>query len=97
MHEKFYEHAERALRETTANGFSDDVIRAEGYTAFVSKAFVEKYTALVIKDLMTHLAAHALSNSSAMDVYIQWSEMYEGKVPDRGPKPPPRDTNDYDF
>ena len=97
MNPKFYEHAEQALRETTANGFSDDVIRAEGFTASVSKAFVEKYTDLVIRDLMVHLAAHSLSNSTAMDVYVQWSEMYEGKVWDRGPKPLPRDPDDNDF
>ena len=51
----------------------------------------------IIHDLMQHLAAHALSYSTAMDVYAQWTEMYEGKVPDRGPKPPLRDPNDYDF
>ena len=52
---------------------------------------------IIVKDMMTHLAAHALSGSTAMDVYTQWTEMYEGKVIDRGPKAPPRDPNDYDF
>jgi hypothetical protein len=51
----------------------------------------------IIHDLMQHLAAHALSGSSAMDVYTQWTEMYEGQVIDRGPESPPRGPNDYDF
>lgn len=53
----------------------------------------------IVNDMMVHLSAHALSGSTAMDVFAQWTEMYEGKVIDRGPNAPdedPRHTN-YDF
>ena len=97
MYPKFYKCAEQALRETTADGFSDDVIRPEGFTASVSKAFVEKYTSLVVQDMMVHLAAHALSYSTAMDVYVQWTELYEGKIPEKQPLVPDPGFTNMDF
>lgn len=57
----------------------------------------EKFAKLIVNDMMTHLAAHALSGSSAMDVYVQWKEMYEGETIDRGPKLVTRNISDFDF
>jgi hypothetical protein len=68
----------------------------------VDKMYVpDEYTRalykVIVNDMMVHLAAHALSQSTAMDVYIQWKEMYEGDVPEPEPLRPPIDLNDYDF
>ena len=58
---------------------------------------MEKFAELIVNDMMVHLAAHALSGTSAMDVYVQWKEMYEGETIDRGPAAPLREINDMDF
>lgn len=97
MNEKFMAFAEQALRETSANGFSDEVIRASGYTASVSKAFVERFADLCLADMMRHLAAHALSNSTALDVYAQWSSLYEGSIPEKEPLVAPLSIDDWNF
>jgi hypothetical protein len=57
----------------------------------------EKFADMIVNHMMVHLAAHALSHSTAMDVYVQWTEMYEGKIPERQPLPEPRDIDDNDF
>ena len=51
----------------------------------------------IVQDMLQHLAAHALSGSPAMDVYVQWVEMYEGRTIDKGATPTPPNINDYDF
>jgi hypothetical protein len=70
---------------------------AEQCTIDIESFDHEKFADMIINHLMVNLAAHALSYSTAMDVYIQWREVYEGEVIDRGPAPPPRDPNDFDF
>ena len=44
--------AEQALREVTAHGFSDSVVRPEGYCTSVSQAFVEQFATLVAEQCM---------------------------------------------
>ena len=40
--------AEQAIMETTTDGFSDSVIRPEGYASGVSEAFCNRFAQLVI-------------------------------------------------
>lgn len=50
MNEQFKKLAEQALREVTANGFSDETYRADGYLPSVSKAFADKFAELIVKE-----------------------------------------------
>lgn len=44
----FKQLAEQAIRETTTDGFSDSVIRPEGYASGVSEAFCNRFAQLVL-------------------------------------------------
>jgi hypothetical protein len=83
-----------AALQNTLNGDDPD---GDVDKMYVPEAYNKALYKVIINDLMGHLAAHSLSHSTAMDVYMQWTEMYEGKVIDRGPAPPPCDTDDFDF
>lgn len=48
---KIEELAQQAIREATAEGFSDNVYRSEGYLMSVSKAFADKFAELILEEV----------------------------------------------
>lgn len=64
---------------------------------YVPREYTQQLYHVIVKDMMRHLAAHALSNSSAADVFAQWCEIYEGKRIDPAPKLPTHQTDNFDF
>ena len=64
---------------------------------YVPREYTQQLYHVIVKDMMRHLAAHALSNSSAADVFAQWSEIYEGKRIDPEPELLARKIDDFDF
>jgi hypothetical protein len=82
-----------AALQNTLNGDDPD---GDVDKMYVPDAYNKALYEVIIKDLMVHLAAHALSQSTAMDVYVQWKEMYEGDIPEKQPPVPQTEPN-YDF
>lgn len=64
---------------------------------YVPREYTQQLYHVIVKDIMRHLAAHALSNSSAADVFAQWSEIYEGKRIDPAPDLLAHKIDDFDF
>ena len=50
MNERIKELAEQALRDATDNGFSDEVYRPVGYVTSASKAFADRFAALITQE-----------------------------------------------
>lgn len=64
---------------------------------YVPREYTQQLYHVIVKDMMRHLAAHALANSSAADVFAQWCEIYEGKRIDPAPKLLTQRIDDFDF
>ena len=71
-HNRIAELAQQALRETTIDGFADEVYRADGYAASVSKAFVDRFSELLIKGCISQAMNEIIENK---DIDDEWSPL----------------------